>query len=191
MLTLRLFCVTHAIGRRRASKGESKMKRTLVLLTVLLILGSAFVLGSVQTDYDRTLDFSRLHTYEWGRIQAKDSLWEDRIRQDINQQLQAKGWQLVPSGSDVTVLALANSKTQQEEQTFYSSGGWRWGPGVATTSTYTQKTGVLVVAMFDSKTHKLAWRGTASGDLADTPDKNIAKFNKAVSKMFQKFPPKK
>jgi len=31
--------------------------------------------------------------------------------------------------------------------------------------------------------------GSASGTLSDNPDKNTAKVNKSVEKMFKKFPP--
>jgi hypothetical protein len=100
----------------------------------------------------------------------------------------------VSSDSDVVILALGNSHNQQEEQTFYSgAGGWFWGGmgGVATTSTYTTREGLLVISMFDTKTKKLVWRGTATGSLSNNPDKNIGKLNKSLSKLLKVFPPKK
>lgn len=168
------------------------MKKALVLLAVLTVVVSA-AFASVQTDYDHAINFSQYHTYSWSTVKAKDNLWADRIRQDVDQQLQAKGWRLVTSDADVVILALADAHNQQEEQTFYSgSGGWLWGGmgGVATTSTYTTRQGLVVVSLFDAKTKKLAWRGTASGGISDKPDKNIGKLNKAIVKMFNKFPPK-
>ena len=169
------------------------MKKTLLILAALVTLVTSVALASVQTDYDHAVDFSQYHTYAWGQVKTKDSLWADRIRQDVDQQLQAKGWKLVTADSDVVIVALGDSHDEQEEQTFYSgAGGWLRGgmSGVATTSTYTTKQGVLVISMFDAKTKKLAWRGTASGSLSDKPDKNVGKLSKAVSKMFNKFPPK-
>jgi hypothetical protein len=50
---------------------------------------------------------------------------------------------------------------------------------------------MLVLSMFDAKTKKLAWRGTATGGLSDKPEKNIGKLNSAASKMLKNFPPKK
>jgi Domain of unknown function (DUF4136) len=47
----------------------------------------------------------------------------------------------------------------------------------------------VLVAMFDSKTHELTWKGAASADLGGNPDNNIEKLDKSVSKMFQEFPP--
>jgi hypothetical protein len=168
------------------------MKKTLLFFAAVITLFVSTALASVKTDYDRSVDFGQYHTYSWGQVQTKDSLWADRIRQDIDQQLQAKGWRLVTSEADIVVLALGDSHNQQEEQSFYSGGGWRWGGmgGVATTSTYTTRQGILVVSMFDAKTKKLAWRGTATGGLSNNPDKNIGKLNKAAANMFKSFPPK-
>ena len=103
------------------------MKNKLLILGSIVTLIASTALASIQTDYDHAIDFSQYHTYSWGQIQTKDSLWADRIRQSVDQQLQAKGWKLVPSDPDVVVLALGDSHNQQEEQTFYSGGGWRWG----------------------------------------------------------------
>ena len=123
-------------------------------------------------------------------METVDSLWADRIRQAVDQQLQAKGWQSVPSGGEVTILALGQAHNQQQEQTFYSGGGWFWGPGMAITTTYNTRKGLLVVSMFNMQSKKLVWRSVSSDNLSDKPDKNIGKLNKAVAKMFQKFPPK-
>jgi hypothetical protein len=183
---LKLF---YFLSQHQRTEGGKPVKKQLFLLVALAIFISSAAYAAVQTDYDHSVVFSQYHTYSWGQVQAKDSLWSDRVRQGVDQQLQAKGWRLVSSDADVVILALADSRNQQEEQTFYSGGGWRWG-GVATTSSYTTRQGVLVISIFDAKTKKLVWRGTATGGLSDNPDKNVGKLNKAVSKMFDKFPPK-
>jgi hypothetical protein len=168
------------------------MKKRMLSLVAMFAFIVTVAFASVQTDYDHSIDFSQYHTYGWGQVQAKDSLWADRVKQGVDQQLQAKGWKLVTTDPDVEILALADAHNQQEEQTFYSGGGWRWGMGgVATTSTYTTRKGTLIISMFDMKSKKLAWRGTATGGLSDNPDKNIGKLNKAIANMLKNFPPKK
>jgi hypothetical protein len=37
----------------------------------------------------------------------------------------------------------------------------------------------------------MVWRGTARDTLADSSDKNVKTFEKAMDKMFKNFPPKK
>jgi hypothetical protein len=75
-------------------------------------------------------------------------------------------------------------------------GGWGWrgfggmGMGESTTTVDDTPVGSLNVDLFDSRTKKLIWRGTASQTLSDKPEKNTEKLDKAVAEMFRKFPPK-
>jgi hypothetical protein len=43
--------------------------------------------------------------------------------------------------------------------------------------------------MFDTRTKKLVWRGSASDTLSDKTYKNIKNFDKGVQKMLKQFPP--
>jgi hypothetical protein len=149
----------------------------------------------VETDYDHAANFSQYHTYSWGRVHATDPLFEDRIRASVNRALQAKGWQEVPSGGDATVTAIAGRKDKAEYTTFYDGfgpgWGWHgWGPQMATTSVDNIPIGTLVVDIYDSSSHHLVWRGMAHDQLSDKPEKNTEKLDKAVDKLFDKFPPR-
>ena len=64
------------------------------------------------------------------------------------------------------------------------------GLGEATTTTDTYRVGTLVVDLFDTKSKKMIWRGSASDTLSDKSSKNIKNLNKGVEKMFKDFPPK-
>jgi len=70
-------------------------------------------------------------------------------------------------------------------------GGWRWGGGFgeATTNVDHYRVGTLVVDLFDARTKKLVWRGSASDTLSNKSDKNIKDLDKGVQKMFDHFPP--
>jgi Domain of unknown function (DUF4136) len=50
--------------------------------------------------------------------------------------------------------------------------------------------GTMVIDVFDAKSKKLVFRGKASDDISDKPEKNAKKIDKAVQKMFKNFPPK-
>src|SRR5271170_8203571 len=93
-----------------------------VALATALLLGSASSVfaDNVRTDYDHSANFTQYHTYSWGQVQTSDPFYVDRIKQAVDQQLQAKGWQLVPSGGSVTILATDNAHNQQEVQTVYN-----------------------------------------------------------------------
>lgn len=166
-----------------------------IMLIALIGLAVSVAYASVQTDYDRSVNFATYHTYSWGEIKTNgDSLWSDRLRHDVDQQLAAKGWTLATSDADVVILALLASHTKEEETTFYSGygGGYRWGGGMATatTSSYTSKHGELVISMFDAKSKKIVWRATETRGISDNPSKNIGKLTDAVGDIFKKFPPK-
>ena len=61
------------------------------------------------------------------------------------------------------------------------------GTSSTTVSEYT--VGTLVVDIFNAKSKQLLFRGTASDELSDKPEKNQKKLAKASDKMFKDFPP--
>jgi hypothetical protein len=61
---------------------------------------------------------------------------------------------------------------------------------MATTTVDNVEVGTLVIDMYDSASKHLVWRGMAHGQLSDKPEKNTEKLQKAVKKMFGKFPPR-
>jgi hypothetical protein len=111
------------------------MKRyiqTAILAAALMGTATAFA-GNVQTDYNHTANFSQYQTYSWGKVKTTDPFFVTRVQNAVNQQLQAKGWKLAPTGGSVTVFATDNVHDQQEIQTMYDGlgggwgGGWGWG----------------------------------------------------------------
>jgi hypothetical protein len=111
----------------------------------------------------------------------------------------------VESGGDVSIVAMEMTKDHRTLNTYYDSfgggwgggGGFGWGGGFgggggfgdATTTEDTYKVGTLVVDLFDAKTKKLFWRGSASDTISNKSDKNIRDLDKGVQKMFDHFPP--
>jgi Domain of unknown function (DUF4136) len=160
---------------------------------------------SVQTDYDHTASFGQYHTFSFYKVQTPDPLFVDRIRDEITKDLSAKGLQMVESGGDLTVTAIETTKDTQEYNTFYDGlggagfgwsgwrgwgGGWGGGIGDASTTVTNVPVGTLLVDLYDGKTHQLVWRGTSHEDLSSNPAKNTSTLDKAVNKMFDKYPPK-
>jgi hypothetical protein len=168
-------------------------KRMMTTIAGILLFSTAVFGQQVKTDYDRAADFGQYKTYSWERVQTQDALWVDRIKSAVNSTLSAKGWTEVPSGGDVAVVAMEVTQNHRTLNTFYNGfgGGWRWGGGFgdATTTVDTYKVGTLIVDLFDAKTKKLIWRGSASDTLSNKSDKNIENLDKGVQKMFDHFPP--
>jgi hypothetical protein len=173
-----------------------KRHRRVELAVVFAILFSISGFAQkVETDYDHTVNFAQYHTYSWGPVHAPDPFFEQRVREAIDSDLQAKGWHQVPTGGDVTVTAVLGKEHTTEYTTFYDGlgpgWGWRgWGSGMATTSVQQIPVGTLVVDIYDTNSEHLVWRGLAHDQLSDKPDKDTKKLNKAVDKLFEKFPPR-
>jgi Domain of unknown function (DUF4136) len=164
--------------------------RSSMLLVLLAIATFAFS-REVKVDYDHRADFSQYRTYSWAKVETPNSLWDERVKDAIDKALQAKGLTPVPSGGDVSIVAVGTTNEKRTLHTFYDGfDGWLWGGfGDATTYEDTYQVGTLVVDMFDSRTKKLIWRGSASDVLSSKPDKNVKDLEKSVDKMFEHFPP--
>ena len=170
------------------------------LVAMMVLFASAASAQQVKTDYDRGANFGQYKTYSWEKVKTKDALDVDRIKTAVNAALAAKGWTLVASGGDVSIIAMEITHEQQTLNTFYDGfgGGWGWrrfggggfgGLGEATTTTDTYTVGTLVIDLFDTKTKQLIWRGSSSDTLSNNSNKNIKNLDKGVEKMFKKFPP--
>ena len=169
--------------------------RTAVCTLLFLTAIGTTLAQQVTTDFDHQANFSQYKTYSWEEIKPANSLWDTRIKNAVDAQLQAKGWTQVASGGDVCIVAVKTTQTQRTLQTFYDGfgGGWRWrgfgGMGEATTTEQDYKEGTLVVDLYDAKTKQLIWRGSAEDTLSNKAEKNEKNLDKGVAKMFKKFPP--
>jgi Domain of unknown function (DUF4136) len=174
----------------------TQMKKAYSLFVLLLLCSSVRVFGAqVSADYDHSVTFSHYKTYSWIKVQAGDSLWENRIQQNIDAKLAAKGWTKVESNGNASISAFESTQDHTTLETFYDGfgGGWRWrGFGgdmsTATTTTEVTKVGTVVVDIFDSQTHQLIWRGKESADLGGHPDRNAKNLAKNLKTLFKHFP---
>lgn len=173
------------------------------LIGMFCLLAGKSVAQQVKFDYDRSADFSQYKTFSWEKVQTKDPLFVDRIKSDVASALAAKGLTEVPSGGDISIMAIQMTQDQQTLNTFYNGfggggGGWGWRRfggggfgdfGESTTTTDTYKVGTLVLDLFDTKTKQLIWRGSTSDTLSNNSNKNISNLDKGVEKLFKQFPP--
>jgi len=174
--------------------------QALVVAAALSLSGSAFA-QDVKVDFDKDANFGALKTFtvklgtSWN-----NPLSEKRVITEIQQGLTEKGWTPTDEAkADALVVIHGATEKQKSLNTFYSGGGyggygWRggWGGGMGGTSTTTvdeYTVGTLVVDIFDAKTKKLVYRGTAQDELSDKPEKNAKKLAKASDKLFKNFPP--
>jgi hypothetical protein len=177
-----------------------KASRMALSLSFLLATTGSALAQKVNVDWDKAASFSGYKTYVWAKgTPAKNPMMGDRIVQDVDAQLAAKGLRKVETaeGADLVVLYHAGTDTETRMNTIdtgmYGAGWGRWGygGGMGSSTTYVDKilVGQLIVDIGDVKNKKYVWRGTANATIPSKPEKGAQLINKAVVKMFQKFPP--
>jgi hypothetical protein len=166
--------------------------RCLLSVAILLAMTTAALCREIKTDYDHHANFSQYRTYSWGKVETANPLWDQRIQEVVDNELAKKGWTKVPSDGDVTIMAVGTTHERPTLRTFYDMWpGRRWGGfGESTTYVDNYEVGTLVIDMFDTRTKKLIWRGSATDTLPDKPDKAMKDLEKSTEKMFEHFPPR-
>lgn len=168
----------------------------------------AFGCSSLQVgyDYDPSVDFSRYRTWYWlpptsdGDPRTSNDLLNARIRNAVEEALAAKGYRRAPTGEgDFGVgyhTAIEGKLDVRTIDTYYGYGpGWGHygGLGGMGTETYVDQydQGTLLLDVVDARTHRLAWRGSASARVVEglQPEERAARIRKAVDEMLAKFPP--
>jgi hypothetical protein len=141
----------------------------------------------VTTDSDPSAPFATFRTYAWtpGTASAV-SLFEQRIHEGVNAQLQAKGMMQVDANPNLYVATHVTTRTVPQVMA-NGFGPWGFGGGVATVQTYME--GTLVVDLYDASTRKMVWRGVSTSTVSSKPQKNTVKIDKALAKMFERYPP--
>ena len=167
------------------------MRRFALAAALALACAPAFA-QDVKTDYDKSANFAAIKTFDvklgtsWN-----NEISEKRVLEEFVEALSAKGWTKVDANPDALVVLHGATEKQKSLNTFYSGGGMYggygyrgWGGmgmGTATTTTSEYLVGTLVVDIFDAKSKALMFRGTASDELSDKPDKNKKKLDKAAA----------
>ena len=174
--------------------------RTLAAVALMSVAGGTAFAQDVKVDYDKDANFASYKTFatklgtSWN-----NPLSEKRVVAEIEQSLTEKGWTKTDADKADTMVVLHGATEKQKTlNTFYSGmGGYGYGyrgfgmggMGSATTTTSEYLVGTLVVDIFDAKSKQLLYRGIATDELSDKPEKNVKKMAKASAQLFKDFPP--
>jgi hypothetical protein len=176
-----------------------------MIAALLLVWCAAASAQDIRYNFVEGTDFSKYKTYKWVKIpnqQYPNSILDSQIQQAIESQLATKGLTKSEDNPDLYVVYQA-AVNQEKQWNSYSTGGdaWGWGGwggwggmgGMSTTTTTSQtiNIGTLNVDLYDVSTKKQIWRGAASKTLGSGKDpKKVNKnLNKAMAKLFKKYPP--
>jgi hypothetical protein len=169
------------------------MKTKMLMLAGLICFASfAASAQDVYVTSSPSANFSSYHTYAWGQQQNPNQIASPFMAQEaqtqINNQLQSKGLKLVKEteNPDLVVVASGGMKTQ----TSYNMYGMRMiGGGMGSISAQQNVIGTLIVDIYDVKAKEMVWRGIGQGTLNESKSqKNMQMVDKAVAKMFKKYP---
>ncbi|MBC6982138.1 DUF4136 domain-containing protein [Caulobacter sp. 17J80-11] len=162
-------------------------------LSVALGLSACATGPNINTDYDRSVDFSSFHTFSLAsdtpQPGAPPLTWQ-RVSDAINRTLQARGF--TRSDTPDFAVGFTLGKRDRIETWNYgpyygawgqSGGGW-WN---AQTHVRTITEGTLTIDVFDAKTRRPVWSGTATQRLSGPVSQ--AEIDAAVTSVLAKFPP--
>ncbi len=181
---------------------------------IFLIFVAAAMLAACSTlkvthDYDKTVDFTQLKTFEfygWAEESDKilNQLEKERIQAAFGNELKKRGLEYVESGGDmiVTLFVMTENKTQYNATTtgmgyggYYGYGPrWGWGPrygvGVATTTVdeYNYTVGTLVIDIYHAGDEKLIFESIGSGTVNENPQTREKNLPKVVAKIMAPYP---
>jgi len=165
------------------------MKNMIVGAVAVVMTAAVVYAQKVSVDSDPAAPFATYKTYAWVQgTPAPNPLNEDRLHAAVDARLSGRGLAMNTTAQDVFVTTHVTTKERQELMVSgFGYGPW-WGGGYGTATVDTYVEGTLVVDLYDAKTKKMVWRGVATATASDKPTKNAKKINKALDKMFEKFP---
>ncbi len=185
----------------------------LVAVSVLLAACSSGV--SIDQDYNQATDFSQLKTYHWYDVSQGqknthgNDILDERIRQAVDRELQAKGFQQVTSGDvDFSVNYSITTQAKTDIRSYntyggmapgftfgYGTGHYRYGYSMMYSTapevqTIHYEEGTFVLDIINGG-DKLVWRGTAVGRLKKnlSVEEKRQAINNVVGKVLDGFPP--
>jgi len=182
-----------------------KMKS--VLISCLVVLMSMLCAPVVQAQkvsarYDKSVDFSKFNTFAFDKSGARNPFVDKLIVDAVIRELTSRGLTKVDTDPDLRVvyLAAAGPNLQVADIPFYHVVNPAYSGMIfsATSAMWDVTTGTLVIDLFDHKTERTVFRGSASDVLqrsasadAVADAKMVSKpIKNSVSKMFKKYPVK-
>jgi len=173
------------------------------ILTVIALIAFASLTVNAQkvkVAANPNVDFSKFKTYTWDQATLANPIIKQYIITAVDREMTAKGLTKVDADADllVTMLTAIGSDLTMTNPS--------WSPSLNSITTgipdssqaWAVTKGTLLIDITDARTKDGVWRGSATQTLENGPSGDRAKdakmvekpINKAVQKMFKKFPSK-
>jgi len=178
------------------------MKKLVSFVCVMvMICFVSFGQVRVSHDYDKEADFTQFSSYNFTDEALKlpiNDLNRKRLIAAINNELVNKG--LTESNSPdllIDIKVTADRKQTATATTDYYGRGYRyrWGGGFSSTNidVHDYIEGTIFIDLISTASNQLVWQGRGVGTISQDvkPEKREKRINKAVTKIFSKYPPEK
>jgi hypothetical protein len=184
-----------------------RVRQILAAIGVGLFWSVAISAQDIKYNFMPGTDFAKYKTYKWARVpnvQYPNGIVDSQITQAIDTQLSLKGL-TKSSGEEADLVVTYQAAVDQEKQwNSFSTGDTMWGYGrwggwggygggmsSTTTTSETINIGTLSVDIYDAAAKNQVWKGQATKTLGSgkDPAKVNKNINKAVAKLFKKYPP--
>ena len=173
-----------------------KTLRMLFILSVVAFLVSCSTAYNVKYDYNTETNLTGLKTFDWLPVPATaeiDNLNIGRVKNAVNEQLEAKGLTMTSDNPDFLIAAHMGTK----DKTRIIDWGYGYGRrgmyrgGARPVDVYQYEEGSLILDFVDTKSKQMIWRGSANAEVsgATTPEKRQKIINEVVEKILKNFPP--
>ena len=184
-------------------------KWVMAVFAVIIFAGCS---GTAHIEKDKSVDFSKCHTYAWVdktevdgvKKKPKHDLTETNIRNAVDEQLQKKGWKKVNAQPDILVnydLLVEKNEKQQQDPVYapsYTRTLYNRYTGRFVTFFYpsqfvgydyystTVKEGTITISMVDNLTDKMVWQGWTTSEL-NSGNISSREIDRNVIAIFRKF----
>jgi len=164
------------------------------LVVMAVATGACATAMSVSSHVDRSVDFARYKTYDWGPADAlptgdprldADPFFKDHLQGEVEKQLAAHGLTLAPAA---TADLLIHYHAHISERLDVSSVDRSYGYGGEARD---YEAGTIVIDLVDARTQKVVWRGWAQDavkGMLENQDTMADKVREAVTRMLAQLP---
>jgi hypothetical protein len=164
------------------------------LILAVLFAGCSTV--SYSSDFDTSVDFAKLTTYDWipqSETSQVETLDAQRIRSAVDRELSRKGLRVVAENPDFVVVFQLSTRTRTDVRDWSSPHRYGWYYDDRRIEVRQYEEGTLVVEMYDPRSKKMIWSGRATAALSSTPPppaEREKRINEVVQGILDAFPPK-
>ena len=177
---------------------KKQIQRSLTVLALLALIGCSSLKTS--HDYDPTVNFDDLKTFDWIAMEGNpggSELTIKRIMQSVNNALAAKGLTQQKENPDFMIGMQVSGKTRYAGSTGLGAsvgvpvGRMHVRVGGGRSKAREKHEGSLLLDFINPADKSLIWRGTATGAINPkaTPQEQQERIDGVVSQLLSQFPP--